>query len=419
VLNDVIKETGAAGVLWSRCYEPDAIRRDKAIRDALSARGLIVDSRNSAVLFEPLAVNNKAGTPYMVYTPFWKACLALGESHIGAIQPKVTHELKYVNNVRSEKLDDWKLLPTKPNWAAAFGQRFAPGEKGAHALLQSFLDGPINGYKEARNVPGSRTTSRLSPHLHWGEISPRQIWYATRAALRAGKIKQQKDADHYLSELGWREFSYYLLFHFPTLPTEPLNPKFAAFPWSTDYSMLKRWQKGQTGYPIVDAAMRELWQTGWMHNRTRMVAASFLVKDLLLPWQMGEEWFWDTLIDADAANNAASWQWVSGCGHDAAPYIRIFNPVLQGEKFDPDGTYIRQFVPELAAMPNQWIHHPWDAPSSVLRAAGVELGGNYPHRLVKHDVAQKRAVATYESMRPQSQPAAQRKLPFKAHSAAK
>jgi deoxyribodipyrimidine photo-lyase len=389
VLADLIKETGATGVYWSRCYEPQVIARDTKLKEKLKQSGLKVESFNSALLFEPWTIANKSGGPFQVFTPFWRHCVASR-----AIEPCLpTPANPTWASARSDKLTDWALLPTQPNWATGFGN-WQPGEAGALALLDSFLAGPIKGYKEDRNLPANRTTSRLSPHLHFGEISPRQIWHATQFANAP-----EADANHFLSEIGWREFAHHLLYHFPSLPTEPLNKKFAAFPWADAPELLKAWQRGETGYPIVDAGMRELWHTGWMHNRVRMIVASFLVKDLLVPWQQGEAWFWDTLLDADGANNAASWQWVAGCGADAAPYFRVFNPVLQGEKFDPTGAYVRRYVPEIAELPDKWIHQPYAAPPDVLQAAGIRLGTTYPQPLVDHGVARDKALAAFAEIK--------------------
>lgn len=396
VLDEVLRETGAAGVMWGRCYEPFAIARDSAIKKALLAAGRIAASHNTGLLFEPWDVQNKSGKPFQVFTPFWKHCLASPAqppTPLPAPGPFTTAP------AHSETLESWQLLPTTPDWTGGLCTSWTPGEAGARARLAAFLDEPINGYKLKRDLPGAAHTSRLSPHLHWGEISPRQIWHAVQVAEAAGKVQNESDSAHFLSELGWREFSHHLLYHFPTLPHEPLNRKFAAFPWSPQAGDLAAWQRGRTGYPIVDAGMRELWHTGWMHNRVRMIAGSFLVKDLLIPWQQGEAWFWDTLVDADLANNSASWQWIAGCGADAAPYFRVFNPVLQGEKFDPAGHYIRRHVPELAALPERYIHRPWEAPADVLRRAGVALGHTYPQPLVDHHAARNRALAAFATLR--------------------
>jgi deoxyribodipyrimidine photo-lyase len=292
--------------------------------------------------------------------------------------------------VSSETLADWKLQPSSPDWATGLRGAWAPGEAGAAARLDTFCETAL-GYGRARDFPSEEGTSRLSPHLHFGEIGPRQIWHAIRARV--------PEADAFLRELAWREFSIHLLHRAPALPEHPLREAFAGFPWRRDAGQLRAWQRGRTGYPIVDAGMRQLWHTGWMHNRVRMIAASFLVKHLLLPWQEGEAWFWDTLVDADLANNAANWQWVAGCGADAAPYFRIFNPVLQGEKFDPTGAYVRRWVPEIARLPDAVVHKPWLASADTLADAGVHLGDTYPRPIVDHAAARSRAVAAFESVK--------------------
>ncbi|BBK33077.1 hypothetical protein STHU_37110 [Allostella humosa] len=290
------------------------------------------------------------------------------------------------------------LLPTRPDWAGGLRQAWQPGEDGARQRLAAFVRRGLKGYGAGRDRPDRAGTSMLSPHLHFGEISPGTAWTAVDGAGAADPALAA-DAEAYLRELGWREFSYQLLFHHDDLADAALRPEYGAFPWRDDPAGLAAWQRGRTGYPIVDAGMRQLWQTGWMHNRVRMVAASFLIKDLLLPWQAGERWFWDTLVDADLANNAASWQWVAGCGADAAPFFRIFNPVLQGQKFDPDGSYVRRFVPELARLPDRWVHQPWAAPSAVLADAGVRLGQDYPRPIVDHAAARPRALAALATLK--------------------
>jgi deoxyribodipyrimidine photo-lyase len=292
-------------------------------------------------------------------------------------------------------------LPSKPDWAGGLRDAWQPGEAEARKRLTAFLDGPIGDYAVLRDRPDLAATSRLSPHLHFGEISPAQCWHA--ASIKSGK-GEAKGAGTFLRELVWREFSYHLLFHNPDLPDAPFRREFAAFPWARDHGdMLRDWQLGRTGYPIVDAGMRELWTTGWMHNRVRMIAASFLIKNLMIPWQAGEAWFWDTLVDADLANNAASWQWVAGSGADAAPYFRIFNPVTQGLKFDPDGAYVRRWVPELSRLAAPDIHCPWESPATVLAAAGVRLGKTYPHPIVDHRAARLRALEAYEHVKAATQ----------------
>lgn len=285
-------------------------------------------------------------------------------------------------------ISDFELEPSI-DWAGGLRETWQPGEEGAQDQLRRFRKEALADYEEGRNAPGSVGTSRLSPHLHFGEIGSGQVWRAV-----AGR-----NSEAWLRQIGWREFAYYLLYHFPQTPDVPLRPEFARFPWKTNAKTLKAWQKGRTGFPLVDAGMRELWHTGWMHNRVRMVVASFLVKHLLIAWQEGAAWFWDTLVDADLANNTLGWQWVAGCGADAAPYFRIFNPTLQGEKFDPAGEYVRRWVPELAALPDEWIHQPSKAPPLMLKAAGVELGKTYPNPIVDHDDARKRALAALSTIR--------------------
>ena len=391
-LDRLVAETGASAVYWNRRYEPAAIARDTAIKQSLEARGLGAKSFNAALLFEPWTIRNKSGEPYRVFTQFWKTCLASEAPPVPEpAPPKIASPAAWPASVA---LDAWNLLPTKPDWAKGWDKIWQPGEAGAKKRLDWFLANAVAAYKEDRNRPDLDATSRLSAHLHFGEIGPRQCFYAARAA--AG---DSKGATHFLSELGWREFSHQLLYQRPDLPEQALRADFRAFPWADDAKKLRAWQLGQTGYPIVDAGMRELWQTGYMHNRVRMIVASFLVKHLLLPWQRGQEWFWDTLVDADLANNSASWQWVAGCGADAAPYFRIFNPILQGAKFDPDGAYTRRFVPELSKLPTAYLFAPWEAPALELKAAGIELGTTYPKPMVDHAAARDKALAAFQSLK--------------------
>ena len=285
------------------------------------------------------------------------------------------------------------MLPAKPNWATAFHQHWTPGETGAAKRLDAFINDSLKHYKTARNLPAENATSGLSPHLHFGEISPTAVWRAASASQKTGP-----GLETFLKEILWREFAAYLLWHHPEMPEQPLRPEFASFPWQNEPKSLTAWQHGQTGIPIVDAGMRQLWQTGWMHNRIRMVCASFLIKHLLVPWQQGEAWFWDTLVDADLASNAISWQWVAGSGADAAPYFRIFNPVLQGLKFDPEGSYVRKYVPELTHMPNKFIHSPWDADADTLATAKVKLGSTYPNPIIGLAEGRERALAAYQKI---------------------
>ncbi len=389
VLEGLIEETGAEGVYWNRLYEPWAMRRDSEIKGSLRARGLRAESFNGSLLFEPAQMRNKQGEAFKVFSPFWRACLAAGGPEAPLPAPK---RLEAAPAPDSDTLADWRLLPTKPDWATGLRETWRAGEKAARARLVDFARSRVEDYKTARDFMAEEGVSRLSPHLHFGEVSPRRVWAeVTRAAGDAGLP--------YLRELGWREFCHHLLVAFPDMPERPLDRRFDAFSWRDDPAALAAWKKGRTGYPLVDAAMRELWLTGYMHNRARMVAASFLVKHLLIPWQVGERWFWDTLVDADLANNSGGWQWVAGCGADAAPYFRVFNPVLQGEKFDPEGAYVRRFVPELAGLEARFIHRPWEAPAEALDRAGVALGETYPRPIVDHAEGRARALAAFEQLR--------------------
>ena len=395
VLEALVAETKASAVFWNRRYEPWATKRDARIKEDLSLRGLSAQSFNAALLCEPWDISTRHGTPYRVFTPFRRALYS------SELNPVDTAPPRYIpapqTFPKSDDLASWRLRPKRPDWAGGLRKIWQPGEAGAVERLTLFLEGPLQAYHEKRDVPGVEGTSRLSAHLHFGEISPHRIVDAVRArtfSLTGNPTAHWSEV--FLSEIAWREFSYHLLFHFPHLPVDPLRPEFARFPWADDQKALQSWQQGMTGYPIVDAGMRELWTTGWMHNRVRMIVASFLVKDLLLPWRLGEEWFWDTLVDADLANNAASWQWVAGCGADAAPYFRVFNPRLQSEKFDAHALYIKRWVPELAKLPNELIHAPWRAQPLELSNAGIVLGRNYPLPIIDHGYARSRALAAFK-----------------------
>jgi deoxyribodipyrimidine photo-lyase len=387
----------ASAVYWNRRYGEAERTVDGALKDKLKSAGVEARSFNGVLLNEPWEVQSKVGAPMKVFTPYWRAARERGEPAAPLPAPKfVSAPLPKGFGVELEAL---QLLPTKPDWSGEMQNVWQPGEAGARANLASFLEGAIKNYGENRNRPDRLSTSRLSPHLRFGEISPRQIWHATRSAFETGAAPAKEyDGEKFLTEIGWREFSYHLLYQFPQLANANFQRKFDAFPWSNDDNTLRAWQRGMTGYPIVDAGMRELWRTGWMHNRVRMVVGSFLVKHLLLDWRKGEDWFWDTLVDADPASNAASWQWVAGSGADAAPYFRIFAPVLQGEKFDPDGAYVRKYVPEIAKLPNKFLHAPWKAPHLELARAGITLGMTYPHPVVVHEEARVRALAAFKSI---------------------
>jgi deoxyribodipyrimidine photo-lyase len=400
VIADLVAATQAAGVVWNRRYGAAEQAQDAGIKAALKAAGVHAQSFNSHLIREPWEVRSKTGTPMKVFTPFWRAARELGEPSIPASAPAAITAGIWPSGLQaSRSVASLNLRPTSPDWAKEMATLWTPGEAGARQNLARFLEAAATGYGENRNRPDKRSTSRLSPHLRFGEIGPRQIWHATRAAFESGHTPAKAyDIDKFLAEIGWREFSYHLLHQQPELARRNFQPRFDAFPWSDDQGTLKAWQRGMTGYPIVDAGMRELWRTGWMHNRVRMIVGSFLVKHLLIDWRKGEDWFWDTLVDADPASNAASWQWVAGSGADAAPYFRIFAPVLQGEKFDPEGTYVRTYVPELAQMPKAFIHKPWAAPHPVLAKAGITLGRSYPHPIVIHERARERALAAFKTL---------------------
>jgi deoxyribodipyrimidine photo-lyase len=395
-LKAVAAECGATRVLWNRRYEPHVIERDRRIKNELQAAGLEVGSYNGALLREPWEVANKAGGAFQVFTPFWRHSLQLPDP--AEPLPAPPHILAPERGPQSLRLEQLELLP-RIDWAAGMRAAWTPGSAAAGAKLEHFLSGSLDNYAEARDRPDTDGTSRLSPHLHFGEISPRQIWHGLRRFAQAHGQHTSWRESKFLAEVGWREFAYHLLFHFPRTPEQPLRANFARFPWLSEAAQLRAWQRGKTGYPIVDAGLRQLWHTGWMHNRVRMIVGSFLVKDLLLSWNAGAAWFWDTLVDADLASNTLGWQWVAGCGADAAPYFRIFNPVSQATRFDPEALYIRQWVPELARLPTAWVHEPWNAPPEALRAAGVQLGHDYPHRLVDHGVARERALKALATLK--------------------
>lgn len=388
VIADVIQETGAAAVYFTRDYAPWSPALERRVKDTCENAGATCHRFGGYLLHEPESIRNGSGEPYKVYTPFSRACFAAGEPRVPAAAPK---PVMWQGNVSSENVQDWNLLPKRPDWSKGFETEWQPGEEGARAGLSGFLDEGLAQYAEGRDRPARSLTSRLSPHLHWGEISPAQCWAAVRGAMALAQGKLDVAGEKYLKEILWREFSSHILHHWPELPQTPFREEFSAFPWRNDPEALKKWRQGVTGYPIVDAGMRELWATGTMHNRVRMIAASFLTKDLLVSWTEGAKWFWDTLVDADIASNSANWQWVAGCGADAAPYFRIFNPVLQGEKFDPDGTYVRRWVPELRELPPNVLHRPWEAPSP--------LRNNYPEPMIDHGDARNRALAALKQLK--------------------
>ncbi len=403
VLRALGEETGAREVHWQRRYEPDIIARDTRIKEALRSEGWAVASHAGALLHEPWTVQNKSGKPYQVFTPFWKHCLTLPEPPQPLPRPSEwPFSGKATPWPSSLALSDLGLQPKIP-WDAGLQAFWNVGERAAHSRLHAFAEAHFSAYSEDRNRPDLPHTSRLSPYLHHGELTPRQIWHYL-AQTYAHQPAWQRST--FVTEVGWREFAHHLLFYFPETPQQPLRKEWLSFPTEMAPSLLQAWQKGQTGYPMVDAGMRELWHTGWMHNRVRMIVGSFLVKDLFLPWQSGADWFWDTLVDADLASNTLGWQWTAGCGADAAPYFRVFNPTTQGEKFDPHGAYIRKYLPELAKLPDSYIHRPHEAPAAILAHAGVVLGKTYSKPVVDHNEARKRALAAYAAQRDNMNPKA-------------
>jgi deoxyribodipyrimidine photo-lyase len=395
VVAELARQTNAEAVYFNDIATAPAHAVAAELAETLADHGISVHRSPGDLLAAPATIRNKEARGLKVFTPFWKRVLSLGDPPKPLPAPTA---LVAAQPAASDRLEDWALEPTAPDWAGGLRANWQPGEAAAQSALQHFLTRTIVGYARERDRPDQIGTSRLSPHLRFGEISPRQIWHAARFAA-AERPAIAGDVDKFLSELGWREFCRHLLFDHPDLATRNLQPAFDAFPWTRDPVGLRAWQRGLTGYPIVDAGMRELWQTGVMHNRVRMVVASFLVKHLLIDWRLGEQWFWDTLVDADAGSNPANWQWVAGCGADAAPYFRVFNPILQGEKFDPDGAYVRRLVPELARLPASVIHQPWTATPMELASAGVSLGNNYPEPIIEHRRGRERALAAYATVR--------------------
>jgi deoxyribodipyrimidine photo-lyase len=393
IIPQILDETGAQAIYWNRLYDPGQRDRDGDLKAALKGGGVEVESFNAALLIEPWEIRTKTGGPYHVFTPFWRAVReAVGGFTIHPAPKTLIAPSRWP---RSDKLKDWGLQPTKPDWSAGFDD-WTPGEEGAGRRLDHFIDTALGAYPEARDRPSASGTSRLSPHLHWGEIGARQVWRAVERATRHHHWEAQ--GEKFFAELGWREFNHHLLFERPDLPDHNFKAAFDDFPWRTDQRAFAAWTRGRTGYPMVDAGMRELWATGYMENRVRMIAASFLIKHLLIDWRAGERWFWDTLLDASPANNVLNWQWVAGSGADAAPFFRIFNPFGQGEKFDPEGAYVRRWVPELAKLTSKYIHQPWTAPADILEAAGVELGSTYPKPIIDHDLARKRALEAFKAV---------------------
>jgi deoxyribodipyrimidine photo-lyase len=394
-LKSLLEQTKAEAVFWNRSYEPQTISRDKKIKTELKGAGLLVESFPGAMLMEPWDIKTGSGDNYKVFTPFWKKLQEQYEhvkpDPIPQIIPKASCAIDTLD------LEDLSLLP-EINWDRKFYEIWTPGEKESMKLLRSFLRSQAEDYKELRDFPSVEATSGLSAPLHFGELSPRLVWHEAQKCIDNGNCTRE-GVFPFLRQLAWRDFSRQLLYYFPSTDLKPLRSEFEKFPWKENKEALALWQKGKTGYPIVDAGMRELWATGTMHNRVRMIVASFLVKHLLIPWQEGAKWFWDTLVDADLANNTMGWQWTAGCGADAAPYFRVFNPILQGEKFDGDGEYVKRWLPELEGLPSKWIHRPWEATSEILKNSNVELGQSYPEPIIDHGEGRDRALEAYEDFK--------------------
>ncbi|MBJ7450155.1 MAG: deoxyribodipyrimidine photo-lyase [Parachlamydiales bacterium] len=395
---EMVDEVKADGVFWGRCYEPYNIDLSTKLKTALKKKNLIAESFNTRLLFEPWEIATKQGNPFQVFTPFWRTCQKMSEN-IKKPFPEPETLNSVPSSISSESISIIQLKE-KNHWKFTTQRPWEPGEKGAVKALEHFSKDGINQYSEERDRPDHQGTSRISPHLHFGEISPRTIWHhLTHISKRTSNTQKKDEIEAYLRQVIWREFAYHLLYHFPHTVEQPLRAAFNEFGWEQEKNLLKAWKEAKTGFPIVDAGIKELLHSGWMHNRVRLIAASFLIKDLLIHWIEGARFFWENLVDADLANNTMGWQWVAGCGADAAPYFRIFNPVTQSQKFDPDGVYITSWLPELKKLPAKWIHSPWLAPLEVLKQADIELGSDYPYPIVDHDEARKKALSLFEEMR--------------------
>ena len=392
-LPKIARDYQATHLFYGRAYAPAGITTQEAVEEASDSLGITTESFNSALLQEPWETKNGTGKPFQVFTPYWRKSRPIIYREPSSYD---SHKLRFTPNLSSPStLAELDLLP-EHQWHQKLGNHWEVSEAAAHQQIERTVAEVTQSYATRRNHPSVDGTSRLSPYLAWGQVSPRQI---CQAVLQAENEGSHRGENKFLVEIGWREFSYHLLYHFPNIPDQPLRPKYANFPWLDDPDNLKRWQFGKTGYPMVDAGMRQLYETGWMHNRVRMIVASFLVKHLLLPWQEGARWFWDTLVDADLASNTQGWQWAAGCGADAAPYFRIFKPITQGDKFDARGEYARRWIPELQKVPKKFVFSPWTAPSSILSASEVDLGGNYPGPCVDHSEARARALAALATLK--------------------
>lgn len=391
VLSTICKENKIEHIYWNRCYEPDRIIADKAIKNKFLGKQIGVKSFNSSLLWEPWNIKNNSGSFYKVFTPFYKkGCLNSEKPRLPEKKPKT---LSFSKLITSNKISFFRFQINKSKWHLKFRKIWNTSEAAARKNFNDFLENGASDYHVGRNFPSKKSVSRISPYLHWGQISPFRVWFEANSKMS----KDHKNT--FLSEIGWREFSYNLLYHYPKINQVNLKKNFDKLKWQYDRVALVKWQKGETGYPIVDAGMRELWKTGYMHNRLRMITASFLVKNLLIHWKHGERWFWNCLVDADLANNSASWQWIAGTGADAAPFFRIFNPITQGQKFDKEAKYIREYVPELSKLSNKIIFTPWLADQETLKNANLKLGIDYPFPIIDYTFSRQRALQAFKELK--------------------
>ena len=410
IIEQLVTRHKIDAVFWNRCYEPWRIKRDSRIKAQLKARDIDTKTFNASLLWEPWTVLKGDDTPYKVFTPYYRnGCMKKPSPRAPFKSPSNIHYLADDNQPASDlKIEALSLFENHP-WQIKIQKRWRVGEEAAQTQLDSFCEDALHQYQKGRDFPAIESTSKLSPHLHFGEISPHQLWHRMDFEKNQGV---SGDPDHFLREIAWREFSYYQLYHFPQLPEKPFSPKFRHFEWREDPDSLSLWEKGQTGFPIIDAGMRELWQTGYMHNRVRMVVASFLIKNQLIDWRHGENWFWDCLVDADLASNSASWQWCAGSGADAAPYFRIFNPVLQSQRFDPQGEYLNRYCPELGALPPKLRHAPWLAKPEALALANIKLGVDYPLPILDLKTTRQRALDAFKALRKPDSDSEEVPIPF-------
>ena len=393
LIPQIAREHGVIKVLYGRAYDPHGLSTQEKVEEALDKVCIDTESFNTSLLQEPWETKNGTGKPFQVFTPYWR------KSRPIIYREPACYDLRKLSFLSlptpNQTVDDLQLLPNFP-WYEKLGEHWVVSETAAHKQLERTVNDVTHSYSTRRNNPSVDGTSRLSPYLAWGMVSPRQI---CKNVLQAENEGCHRGENKFLVEIGWREFSYHLLYHYPTIPDKPLRPKYAAFPWLNDEENLHCWQYGKTGYPMVDAGMRQLYETGWMHNRVRMIVASFLVKHLLISWTEGARWFWDTLVDADLASNTQGWQWAAGCGADAAPYFRIFNPITQGEKFDARGIYAKKWISSIQNLPSKWVFKPWEAPADTLKECGVDLGVNYPKPCVNHSEGRARALDALASLK--------------------